>query len=274
MAQNQTEVRLRSRTVQGGAALSKFRVAKQGADSATYERTATQAAAVTDVPLGITRNAITSGGVGSVGQEGEFPVEVAAAVAVNDRLIVDDVAGIGRVKPVGSTLPPYWEVGIARTLQGTIGGICQVDFAPKYVPALSGSAFGADGHRQMIGPWVQDNVAASQAAVALGLGSTGKPQLAIVMTRAGSLVGVSVFSSVAAAGSIATLTVTKNGVATTLTVTLDASINGGLKNFAVAAKDAAGLTFAAGDTVGVTVTTDGSWSATTADINVEVQFED
>ncbi len=280
MSQNQTENKLRSRTMRGTAAVSKFRVVTQGADSADYFRTCIQAAAVTDVPAGISRNDITAPDAGppavnyegSIGQEGEFPVEVAAAVAVGDRLIVDSVGGIGRVKPVGAQAAPYWEVGIARTLQATIGSVCQCEWRPRYVPAVDGSAFAADGHRQIVGPFVQDNVAANQAAVALSIGTPAKTQIGHTMTRAGSLVGVSVLSNVAAAGDIATLIVTKNTVATALTVTLDAAVNGGLKNFAVAAKDA--VTFVAGDVIGVTITTPAGWSAVTADINVEVQFED
>jgi hypothetical protein len=270
---NQTENRLRSRTFRGTAALSKFRVATQGADSSDFFRTVIQAAAVTDVPAGITRNAIVSGEEGSVGQEGEFPCEVAAAVAVNDLLIVDAIGGIGRIKPVGSQQPPYWIVGIARTLQATIGSVCQVEWRPRYVPAANGNdVYTADGHRQTVGPFCQDNVAASQAAVALSIGAPAKTQIGHTMTRPGSLVGISALSNVAAAGSAALLTVTKNGVATALTTTLVAATNGGLKNSNTAAKDA--VTFVANDVIGVTVTTDGAWSATTADINVEVQFED
>jgi len=280
MAQNQVENKTRSRTFRGTALVEKFRVVKQGADSSDYFRTCIQSTAVTDIPAGISRNQILAPVVGppavnyegSIGQLGEFPVEVAAAVAVNDRLIVDSIGAIGRVKPVGAQLPPYWEVGIARTLQATIGETCQVEYLPRYVPEAAGSAFGADGHRQIVGPFCQDNVAAAQAAVALSIGAPAKTQIGHTMTRAGSLVGVSALSNVAAAGDIATFTVTKNGVATALVVTLDAAVNGGLKNFAVAAKDT--VTFVAGDVIGVTITTPAGWTAVTADVNVEVQFED
>lgn len=280
MAQNQTEIRKRSRTMRATALVEKFRVVTQGADSTDYFRTCIQSAAPTDVPAGISRNQILAPVVGppavtyegSIGQDGEFPVEVAAAVAINDILIVDSAGGIGRVKPVGAQLPPYWKLGIARSVQATIGGVCQIEYAPEYVPAAVGSAFAEDGHRQIVGPFAQDNVAANQAAVALSLGTPAKTQIGHTMTRAGSLVGISVLSNVAAAGDVATFIVTKNGVATALTVTLDAAINGGLKNFAVAAKDA--IAFAAGDVIGVTITTPAGWTAVTADVNAEVQFED
>ncbi len=281
MSQNQTENRIRSRTMRGTAAVSKFRVVTQGADSADFFRTCIHAAAITDVPAGISRNDIAAPVVGppavnyegSVGQLGEFPVEVAAAVAVNDRLIVDSVGGIGRVKPVGAAVAPYWEIGIARTLQATIGSTCQIEYAPRFVGTIAeADVFALGGSRQIVGPFVQDNVAANQAAVALSIGTPAKTQLGHVATRAGSLVGISVLSNVAAAGDVATLIATINGVATALTVTLDAAINGGLKNFAVAAKDA--IAIAAGDVIGVTITTPAGWTAVTADINVEVQFED
>ena len=135
MASNQTEIRSRSRTFRATAAVSRFRVVTQGADSTDFFRTVTQAALITSVPAGISRNAIASGEEGSVGQAGEFPVEVAAAVAINDELIVDAVGAIGRVKPKGATVAPYWRIGIARSAQATVGGICQIEYNPVLVTA-------------------------------------------------------------------------------------------------------------------------------------------
>jgi len=271
-----SENRIFSRTFRVTATVNPYRVLTQGADSSDTFRTAIQAAAITDLPVGFSRGTTTSVASGneiSAGILGEYPVEVAAAVAIGDELIVDSVGGIGRVKPVGATVAPYWIVGRARSAQGTIGQPCQVEPGFRYVPAIAeADVFAVGGHRQVVGPFCQDNVAAAQAAVALSIGTPAKTQIGHTMTRPGSLVGASVLSNVAAAGAIATFTVTKNGVATALTVTLDAAVSGGLKNFAVAAKDV--VTFVAGDVIGVTVTTPGGWSATTADINVEVQFED
>lgn len=271
-----SEVNKASRTLRVTATVNPYRVMKQGADSSDEFRTGIQAAAITDVPVGFSRGQTTAAVNGeeiSAGYLGEFPVEIAAAVAIGDELIVDSVGGIGRVKPKGVVAPPYWKVGRARSAETTVGNTCQVEADFCYVPAFYGDdVYLADGHRSIIGPFCQDDVAALQAAVDLSIGAPAKTQIGHVMNRPGSLTGVSVLSNVAAAGDIATLIVTKNGVATALQVTLDAAINGGLKNFAVAAKDA--IAFVAGDVIGVSITTPVGWSAVTADINVEVEFED
>lgn len=120
-------------------AVPQYRVVKQGATLTDDTRQCTLAAAILDVPLGVSLdtggNPASPGAVGvdlQIGQDGEYPVEVAAAVVIGDILIVDATGGIGRVKPVGATARPYWVVGVARSAQPTIGSTAQVEFRPMF----------------------------------------------------------------------------------------------------------------------------------------------
>jgi hypothetical protein len=253
MAQNLTENRIRSRTFRGTALVNKFRVVKQGADSTDYFRTCIQATAVTDVPAGVSRNEIAAPVVGppavnyegSIGQLGEFPVEVAAAVAVGDRLIVDSVGGIGRVKPVGGTALPYWTVGIARTLQATIGSTCQVEWNPQYhpaVPALDGdlamnsiTAAAAVQGADLIATddlTVGDDAAITGSLTAADITATTTVMAADLIATDDLTVGddAAITGSLTAADITATTTVTAADLIATddLTVGDDAAISGNL----------------------------------------------
>lgn len=124
------------------------------------------------------------------------------------------------------------------------------------------------GYAQTLGPWLQDNVAALQTAVALAVGTTPTRNERIV-TRGGSIIGVVVLSNEARTAGTMTVEVTKNGVGTGLTAVLDAT-NTTFKA-TTQAKDAD--TFVAGDRIGAIITTDATWAPTTADITVEVLIE-
>lgn len=128
----------------------------------------------------------------------------------------------------------------------------------------------AKAWRTILGPWVQDNITASQSGVALKVAAAANTGVGMAQVRAGSVVGIAASFTVAPAGSALTLTVTKGGTpisGCTLTVAPGATL-GRSTTFATGA-----YTFAAGDVLGVAITTDGSWTATTSDAVITVEVE-
>lgn len=128
------------------------------------------------------------------------------------------------------------------------------------------------GYRQVIDGWYQDDVTASQSSVALG--RVGDAVWAAfdgkwIAPRAGSITGVAVKSNDARTAGTLTVEVTKNGSGTGLTAVLD----GTNTTFKATTQAKGSDTFAAGDELGVIITTDGSWAPTTADIRVCIEVE-
>jgi hypothetical protein len=113
----------------------------------------------------------------------------------------------------------------------------------------------------------QDNVAASQTAVILSDGVSGRGPISV---RPGSILAIGVRSSEARTAGTLTVEVYKNGAATGLTAVLDAT-NTTVK-VTTQARDTD--TFIAGDQIAARVTTDASWAPTTADIDVTVEIEE
>lgn len=119
------------------------------------------------------------------------------------------------------------------------------------------------GDRTVLDGWFQDNVAASQTAVALVIANA---RTEIPMVTAGSVVGIVVYSNAARSAGTLTVDVTINGTATGCQAVLD-----GTNTQTDTGTQAVGTdTFTAGQRIGVKITTDGSWSPTTADIDVAV----
>lgn len=116
----------------------------------------------------------------------------------------------------------------------------------------------------------QDAVAASQTDVNLPrvIGEASQAVSTFVAPWAGCVVGLgATFSATGTAGEI-TIGVTKNGTeaaATTQTLAAAANMSEGSAAFGRSV-----LPFAAGDNIGVQITTDASWDATTADLSVDV----
>ncbi len=109
--------------------------------------------------------------------------------------------------------------------------------------------------------FAQDNAAASQSAVAMKLvGSTTCDQF--VMPRAGSVVGVSVYSNAAVTTSTAKVDVTIGGTATGLQATLDTTNTQAHYNTQAINTDTVG----AGGTIGMKISTGATFAPTTADI--------
>jgi hypothetical protein len=124
-----------------------------------------------------------------------------------------------------------------------------------------GAGGGTDTDRAIITSFCQGALAASQTNLQLlRTRQTTAVQRPVVMDRAGSIVGLSVDAGTARSGGSATFEVWKNGVATGLTTTLDATNT--QTNFVAQAKDLD--TFVAGDRIDVRVTTDASWAPVTA----------
>lgn len=123
--------------------------------------------------------------------------------------------------------------------------------------------------RSILGPWVLNDLPASQTNATMGFGANGAAVLAARVTRAGSVVGIGVNMSAAAAGSAITFDVQKNG---------SDLISGALSISAGSASGSAtfgygSYTFAAGDIVRVVFNTDGSWTGTTVDASAILEIE-
>lgn len=112
--------------------------------------------------------------------------------------------------------------------------------------------------------FMQDNVAASQAAVALAL--AGASPVEVEMPWAGSIVGISVLSNESRTAGTLTVDVTVNGTEKSFQAVLDATNPD--HHSASQALDAD--VFAADDRLGVKITTDAGWLPVTADIVVVV----
>jgi hypothetical protein len=127
------------------------------------------------------------------------------------------------------------------------------------------------GSRQLIGPWAQTNISASQASVQIGVGASGASQLDVGMARDGFLVGITATFTVAPAGSTLTVKVFKNGALLDATAVLSVTTGASLVRTATFVDGTAALGFVAGDKLGVAILTDGSWSATTSDVAVMLE---
>ncbi len=120
--------------------------------------------------------------------------------------------------------------------------------------------------RTWVGPFIQENVAASQTDVALDLG-LASARTSLPAVRPGSITGVVVRSAGARSAGTLTVEPTINGTGTGLTAVLNASNTTAKATTQPACLDA----FVAGDALGVKITTDGSWAPTTADITVLIE---
>src|SRR5690349_6166330 len=121
---------------------------------------------------------------------------------------------------------------------------------------------GATAHR-----FIDSNLAASLTSSAMAIpGDSALTQ--ITMPFSGSIVAISVACENARAAGTATFKPTING---TESSTLSAVLNGTNTQYAYGTQAAGIDSFAAGQRVGVKVTTDGSWAAgTTPSVDVEV----
>lgn len=117
--------------------------------------------------------------------------------------------------------------------------------------------------RSVLAGWFQDNVAASQSAVALVIANA---RTEIPMPAPGSVVGVVVYSNAARTAGTLIVDVTVDGVVVGTRAALDA-VN---TQTAAGTQTPGADPYAAGQRIGVKVTTDAGWLPTTADIDVAV----
>lgn len=127
------------------------------------------------------------------------------------------------------------------------------------------------GGRTSISGYSRENLAASLTASQLerSLSAALSAALPVVATHAGSIVGISVASTDARTAGTATFEVYKNGSATGLTAVLD----GTNTTFAFGVQAIDLDTVAAGDRLDVRVTTTGTWTPTTADVEATVVLQ-
>lgn len=138
--------------------------------------------------------------------------------------------------------------------------------------STTGDLSAAGGFRSLVGPFILANVPASQTDTRLGVGASGAPQQDIVVPRAGSVMGITASFTVDPAGSDLVLEVYKNGSLLDAACILTCESDGtDLDHYVTFVKDT--YTFAAGDRIGLALTTDGSWSATTSDLCATVEIE-
>lgn len=131
---------------------------------------------------------------------------------------------------------------------------------------ITGDLSAAGGFRKPF-DFTQENVAASQSAVALVIPGTVLTEY--VMPFAGSVVAITVASNEARSAGTLTVDATINGTVTGLQAVLDDDPT--TYAYGTQAKDTDA--FSAGDRLGVKITTDGDWAPTTADIMVTVEVE-
>ena len=134
--------------------------------------------------------------------------------------------------------------------------------------STTGDLNAAGGGTTELTYWYQDNVTASQTDVVINMdGNTGRAEVPTV--RAGSVIGVAVYSNAARTAGTLTVDVTVDGTKTGLTAVLDGT-NPQTKT-TTQAKDTD--VFTAGQRIGVKITTDGTWAPITADTTVVVLVE-
>lgn len=118
-----------------------------------------------------------------------------------------------------------------------------------------------DEYGSVVAGWYQDNAAANQSAVVLPMANA---RTEVPMPADGHVVGIVVYSNAARAAGTLTVDATINGTVTGLTAVLDGS-----NTQTKATRQAQNLDkFAAGNRLGVKITTDAGWLPTTADIDV------
>jgi len=168
-------------------------------------------------------------------------------------------------------LPPGWFIGSFATVdypdpalyEGSLLWDETLQQFMESVGATPGWTTLVHADWTVLADWFQDNVAASQSAVAL-LRPNSRTE--VPMPTGGSVIGIVVFTNDARTAGTLTVDATIDGTVTGLTAVLD-----GTNTTTKATTQAVDLdTFTAGQRIGVKITTDGSWAPTTADIDVAV----
>lgn len=124
------------------------------------------------------------------------------------------------------------------------------------------------GYQHQLTSWYQDNVVANQAAVVLNMdGNASRAEVPSV--KAGSIIGIAVYSNEARTAGTLTVDATIDGSVTGLQAVLDVTNTQTHTATQARAADA----FTAGQRIGIKITTDAGWLPVTADITAVVLVE-
>lgn len=162
---------------------------------------------------------------------------------------------------------------LPKAVTGVVAGLITADGSTPLGSSAHPIYIAQANMRQLVGPWAQTNMAASQTDVQIGLGATGASQVDMGMLRDGFLTGIVATFTVAPAGSTMIVKVFKNGSALDATAILSVTTGSSLVRRATFTAGLAALGFVAGDKLGIAVNTDGSWTATTSDIAVMLELQ-
>lgn len=132
----------------------------------------------------------------------------------------------------------------------------------------------AGGFRQMIGGFVQDNVPADQAFVFIRRFVSGGPLYrSVVVTRAGSIVGIGIAATGITTAGTCTARAGINGLSGGALLSVAIDTTDPTFNSATQARDTASNIFAAGDTVGIQLETASYAPAGSVDIEAFLEIE-
>lgn len=210
------------------------------------------------------------------------------AAGVMDAVFLHGGAGedaVLKIGPTTATILAHTDSSITAVVDGTAISAVSTDTLPVTLLtdfgvvaiAVPANPLGAvpGGHRESIA-FSQTNVAAGDNAtfsastpVQINWAGAAAAVVGWVAPRAGSLTGLSVILSAAAAGSDIRVGVYKNGTLMNTLTVLDLSSGGGTSNYTTFT--AGTYTFVAGDVIDVRIRTGSGWSATTADLGVTVE---
>lgn len=174
-----------------------------------------------------------------------------------------NVNGIQLTGSVATVSPSVSAVGSDTNLDLVLNAKGSGDVASTHDADFGG------GYRQSFDGWYQDNVAASQSAVALTRISGPDFGDKLVLPRAGSLTGICAKASTAVTAGSATIEAYVGTNTTGLTCVLD--VTNSTFKATTQAKDAD--TFAAGDELSLKITTSTNFAPTTLDLVATLEVE-
>lgn len=179
----------------------------------------------------------------------------------------------GILVPGAGIIIPDTFANVVAAFGSPIGsGLEFKDLGSSFTGSVGGSAFLTPPDRMKIGPWTRENIAASLTNSAIKCATDGAATFnTMLVEKAGSIVGLWVLLSGAAAGAALTARVTVNGTANATTSNDLVIAIAGTSGYMVYLRNS--ITFAAGDQLGIAITTPGGWTATTVDLIAGLTIE-
>lgn len=173
--------------------------------------------------------------------------------------------------PYGGILAPGVGIVIPDTLANVVAalgtpigiGLEFTALPDNYAGPEGSEVFLAPKTRERLGQWTRENIAASLTDSPIKTATDGSATFnSVLADRAGSIVGIWVILSGAAAGAALTISASVAGATVAATATVVAIAD--TKAFATFDRNA--VPFAAGDLLGMMITTPVGWTATTVDL--------